>query len=135
MSIKINELNGTLANFEELIAAIVAENCANMFYWGRKLIRKEYYDPQDPEALNYDAKGKKLTSKKRVEALYNEDKEWLTDPNSDFNTYWKSMMFTCKRGNEETLLDGKQIAEAIDIMIEDIDNFPEDERSFRQIKS
>lgn len=129
----VTELNCTLESFESLIAAIVAENCANMFYYGRKLLRKEYYDENDPKAKNYDDKGEKLTTRKRMEALYNEDKEWFIDPKSDFNTYWKDMMSLCK--NEETRLNGKEIAAAIEAMIEDTEKYPEDERSFRQEKN
>lgn len=133
----VNDINCTLENFEALIAAIVAENCSEMYKYGRKIVRKKYYDPSDPEANNEPVKytnGKAVydTSRKTVESRYNAAKDWFLDPRSPFNTYWKQAMTICK--NEETLLDGKAIAEAIDQMIEDVDAYPEDRRSFRQEK-
>lgn len=134
----VNDLNCTLENFEALIAAIVAENCSEMFKYGRKILRKEYYDPNDPEANNEPVKYTRGTpvydtSRSTVENSYRAAKEWFIDPKSEFNTYWKDAMSMCK--NEETLLDGKAIADAIDMMIEDTENYPEDERSFRQNKN
>ncbi len=129
----VNDINCTIDGFESLIAAIVAENCTAMYLWGRKLVRKDYYDPSDPEARQVDEKGNKRISKKKCEANYNEYKDWLIDPRSDFNTYWKDMIALVKDG--ETRLNGKEIAAAIDMMIEDVDNYPEDERSFRQEKN
>ena len=132
----VTDLKCTLENFEELIAAIIAENCSEMFKYGRKLLRKNYYDPEDTEANNEPIKkGNNLiydTSKSTVENRYNEAKNWFTDPKSEFNTYWKDMMSVCKR--EESILNGTQIASAIDQMIQDVENYPEDTRSFRQEK-
>ena len=122
-----NDINGFLSNFEELIAAIIAENCSEMYKWGRKLLRKKYNDPSDPEA-------KGIESEKAVENNYNDAKDWFLNPRSEFNNYWKSMMALCKdKSNEvnEDLFNGKEIARAIDAMIEDTENFPEDVKSFR----
>lgn len=130
---RVTKLYFTLDQFEDLVVAIVAQACSDMYGWGRRLVRKNYYDPSDPEAIQYSTGTRKNISKKKVEDHYNEAKEWLTDPNSEFNTYYKAMIAAIK--DSESCLNGKQIAETIDMMIENVNDYPEDQRSFRQDKS
>ena len=104
----VAEICNSIGAYEALAASVIAQTCEDYFADARALKNKDF--------RKYTEKGYKT----KIENY----RDWFLNPASDFNTFYKGVC------TNEALLNGKEILNRLDMMVEDTEQFPENTFNF-----